>query len=447
MDYTRICFVIMPFGEKDVTDDKGNTQKVNFDKIYDNVFVPAVSQVKLPPPETGNLEPRRTDKDFFTGDISQEMFEYLEYSRFALTDITGLNANVFYELGVRHRARQAGTAIFRQVAAKLPFDIASIKAFFYEYQPDPQAAESRKTITQVLTESLQQNRIDSPVQRALIVQRAIAEQPGPRAMVEADILAAENAIRAGNKPAAITAYRQALVSDPKNNLLHLRLGLLLKDQGDFEDALQHFTKAVELAPEYSDAHREKGIAENKLWRSAKPEERAGEPDGIESLRAAIQYNPQDYDAHASLGGALKRSGKTQEALAEYERAVEVSQGHSYPLLNALKLKAQLKGKLEIDSKLRFQMKRAERSLQAQVSADPPLDPPWSFFDLAEIRLYNGDSAGFLATAERGTEFAANKSEVVTFREALEALSNAGVDQPGLKEGIAMLREREGFFDS
>src|SRR3974377_636819 len=97
-DYTRICFVIMPFGEKDVTDDKGNTQKVNFDKIYENVFVPAVSQVKMPVGEDGNLEPHRTDKDFFSGDISQEMFEYLEYSRFALTDITGLNANVFYEL-------------------------------------------------------------------------------------------------------------------------------------------------------------------------------------------------------------------------------------------------------------------------------------------------------------------------------------------------------------
>ncbi len=73
-------------------------------------------------PEGGNLEPRRTDKDFFTSVITQDMFEYLEYSRFALTDITGLNPNVFYELGIRHRARPAGTVIFRQLAAKIPFD-------------------------------------------------------------------------------------------------------------------------------------------------------------------------------------------------------------------------------------------------------------------------------------------------------------------------------------
>jgi hypothetical protein len=33
---------------------------------------------------------------------------------------------------VRHRTRQAGTAIFRKTAAKIPFDINQVKAFPYE---------------------------------------------------------------------------------------------------------------------------------------------------------------------------------------------------------------------------------------------------------------------------------------------------------------------------
>src|SRR2546423_1678590 len=111
----------MPFGEKEVIDDQGRRRMVNFDAIYDRVFEPAIHAATLP--EHGNLEPCRTDRDFFAGDISQDMFEYLEYSRVALTDITGLNPNVLYELGVRHRARPAGTIIFRQPAAKIPFDI------------------------------------------------------------------------------------------------------------------------------------------------------------------------------------------------------------------------------------------------------------------------------------------------------------------------------------
>ena len=100
MDYSKICFVIMPFGKKPVGD-----RTVDFDKLYDDIFVPAISAVPLP--EGGKLEPRRTDKDFFTGDIKLEMFQYLEYSRFALADISGLNFNVAYELGTRHRARES----------------------------------------------------------------------------------------------------------------------------------------------------------------------------------------------------------------------------------------------------------------------------------------------------------------------------------------------------
>ncbi|MCH7665651.1 MAG: hypothetical protein IH936_06970 [Acidobacteria bacterium] len=118
MDYNKICFAIMPFGKKPVGE-----REVDFDQIYDEIFEPAINAVPLPEPEEGNLEARRTDKDFFAGDISHEMFNYLEYSRIALADITGLNANVFYELGHRHRARESGTAIFRQTDAPIPFDI------------------------------------------------------------------------------------------------------------------------------------------------------------------------------------------------------------------------------------------------------------------------------------------------------------------------------------
>jgi hypothetical protein len=84
-DFDRICFVLMPFGRKKVGD-----VTVDFDAVYDDIFEPAIKAVQLP--EGGSLEPRRTDRDQFAASISQDMFEYLEYSRFALADITGANA-------------------------------------------------------------------------------------------------------------------------------------------------------------------------------------------------------------------------------------------------------------------------------------------------------------------------------------------------------------------
>src|SRR4051812_29797107 len=230
MDYTKICFIIMPFGEKEV-----GGRKVNFDNLYDDIFVPAINAVSLP--EGGKLEPRRTDKDFFAGDIKQEMFDYLEYSRFALADISGLNPNVMYELGVRHRAREAGTAIFRQSGLPLPFDINSIKAFPYDYEPAEEAGKARQLITQVLSESLLRNRIDSPVGIALRQQRNSGN-------IDELLKRAEDAVRKPNFTGAMDLYRQAVAIAPDNPLPRMKLGLMCRDRGIWDEALEQFTRAT-----------------------------------------------------------------------------------------------------------------------------------------------------------------------------------------------------------
>ncbi|MDX2380350.1 MAG: hypothetical protein QNM02_11410 [Acidimicrobiia bacterium] len=40
-------------------------------------------------------------------------FEYIIYSRLAFADISGMNPNVLYEIGVRHGVAEAGTVLFR----------------------------------------------------------------------------------------------------------------------------------------------------------------------------------------------------------------------------------------------------------------------------------------------------------------------------------------------
>jgi hypothetical protein len=76
---------------------------------------------------------------------------------------------VFYELGVRHRARQSGTAILRQVQFedKLPFDISHVKAFPYRYSPEEDAAKAREDITKLLTKSVAEDRTDNIIQLVL----------------------------------------------------------------------------------------------------------------------------------------------------------------------------------------------------------------------------------------------------------------------------------------
>jgi len=420
-NYAETCFVVMPFGKRKV---EGRT--IDFDAIYNQIFLPAIGKATLP--GGGRITAHRTDKDFFTADITMEMFKYLEYSRFVLCDITGLNPNVLYELGVRHRARQSGTAIFRQVDVKLPFDIAHIKAFPYEYKPENNARQSRKLITQVLTESLREDRTDNLVRLALL-----QEQQNPRPEVEQLLKDCENAIRRENWGEAINLMRQAVHVAPENPISRLKFGILLKEHGaHWEEALEHFSAAVETAPDYADAYREKGIAQGRLKQTAEAER---------SLAKAVELNPGDFDALSSWGGILKRKPDMSAAAEKYRTAVRVSEGHSYPLLNALTIEAHCRGSLDLSAD-ELSLARAERSLKLQVKDDPPYNAPWSFFDLAQIRLFQGDHDEFLANLRSGLPFCGSRYMPQTFRETLELLPKDPKAFPGLDEGIQILKKAE-----
>jgi tetratricopeptide (TPR) repeat protein len=417
-DFRDVCFVIMPFGIKTVgTGDEA--RDVNFDAVYAELFEPAISAVRLPADEGGgHLRPVRTDREFHTGHISQEMFEYIEYSRFALADISSVNANVFYELGARHRAHESGTAIFRHGNAAIPFDINQIKAFPYTVDPVENIGESRKLVTTVLTNSLERNAWDSPIMLALRNQRDAPDD------LQDVLLKAENAVRAGAFNEAHQHWLKAGELEPANPLHDIKASAYPKAEGDWDTAIGLLNSALakeatfgEARAEstYSDAYRELGIAQNKKDKKIFP--RAGE----ESLRRAIHYAPEDFDAWASLGGVLRRADDDAGALAAYEMAVEVSDGHPYPLLMAIKLRAKVAGAWDLDMKTTMRLGKAMGFRSAQVEGDPPIDVPWSFFDLAEIYLFMNEAERALETAKRGLALSTADWMPGTFLSALEML--------------------------
>ncbi len=418
--YEQLCFVAMPFGTKEV-----DGTEIDFDQLYLNVFAPAIANVQLP--EGGHLVPHRADQDFFAGTIDEDMYRYLEYSRFVLADITGLNPNVFYELGVRHRSRESGTAIFQSAGAPVPFDISHIRVFTYASSSD---ADARSLVARVLTESLQRNRVDSPVAVALRSQR---ERQGPDRQLDKVLLEAENAIRAGDKPTAVQAYRRAIELDPSNFTLRLEAGVLLRDLGDWVGAVTALDEAVRLEASSAAAWRELGVALNKLSASVS-DSRTGEDE----LRRAVALDPRDFDGWASLGGVLKRKADLQGALEAYERAVTESGGASYPLLNAMKLRAAETGPLVLSGADRLLLKRAQRQRSLQTVQDPPYDAPWSFFDLSEIALYLGDLEGFSRSLDDGLLHCTHGWQPDTFARSLQLASLEGPAGEALRAGIGHL---------
>ncbi len=115
-----LCFVLMPFGVKK---DPGGGPDIDFDRIYQEAIRPAV--------EDAGMEPIRADEERTGGIIHKAMFERLLLCDYAVADLTTANANVFYELGVRHAARPATTlAIFAKHQTP-PFDVNYLRALPY----------------------------------------------------------------------------------------------------------------------------------------------------------------------------------------------------------------------------------------------------------------------------------------------------------------------------
>ncbi|MBV8545787.1 MAG: DUF4071 domain-containing protein [Acidobacteria bacterium] len=129
-----LCFVAMPFGTK--TDVAG---PVAFDAVYRNIIEPAI--------EAAGLEPLRADEEVTGGLIHKPMFERLILCRFAVADLTTTNANVFYELGIRHAARPGSTVlIFAEGRGQLPFDVAPLRALPYRLEGSGVPADPQKSI-------------------------------------------------------------------------------------------------------------------------------------------------------------------------------------------------------------------------------------------------------------------------------------------------------------
>jgi O-acetyl-ADP-ribose deacetylase (regulator of RNase III) len=149
-----VCFVIMPFGDK--LDLKG--RKVRFNDIYAKMLKPAV--------EAAGLQPIRCDELYESGLIQRKMLEHIRDARAALVDISLLNANVFYELGVRHTLRKSVTVLVRRRGTAVPFNIGNMNVIEYD-ETDRGSADAKTRIAEFLLNGLRGPTTDSLVHELL----------------------------------------------------------------------------------------------------------------------------------------------------------------------------------------------------------------------------------------------------------------------------------------
>tara|TARA_R110002111_G_scaffold262504_1_gene338983 strand:- start:172817 stop:173665 length:849 start_codon:yes stop_codon:yes gene_type:complete len=108
------CFIIMPITTPDTNFQQYKGDKDHFKHVLECLFVPAVEKAGFQP-----LVPESTGSEVIHADI----IEKLTSSEMVLCDMSILNANVFFELGVRTSLNKPVALIVDDQTTKIPFDL------------------------------------------------------------------------------------------------------------------------------------------------------------------------------------------------------------------------------------------------------------------------------------------------------------------------------------
>jgi hypothetical protein len=144
------AFVIRPFGKK--KDSAG--KEFDFEAVQATLIDPAIKEAGLAGSTTGEI--------IDAGNIREDMFSLILEADLVICDVTLLNANVFYELGIRHALRRKGTLLIKQSgsADSPPFDVLTDR--YLSYSLDDPAAKTK--LVQSIGATLQSDRrADSPI--------------------------------------------------------------------------------------------------------------------------------------------------------------------------------------------------------------------------------------------------------------------------------------------
>jgi tetratricopeptide (TPR) repeat protein len=421
-----VCFVLMPFGTK--ADSSG--RPIDFDRIYDTIFKPAVNA-------TGLL-PVRADEEQAQGFIHKLMYERLLLSEYAIADLTTLNANVYYELGVRHAARPSTTIMTMAGQAGLPFDVAGLRALPYALTPegvpvDAQGASA--ALVEQLNSCIASTLVDSP-----IFQLIEGMQPPPIDRKRTDLFRERiakleeikdhlSAARAGEKIESIDSIAESL-----GDVSELEAGVVIDLLLSYR-AVKGYEKMLELAkgmnPELSKtaAVRELvGFAQNRIGQSREAEE---------TLQRVIDARGPSSEVNGLLGRVYKdrwkkalKAGDTfvadtclTNAIDTYLEGFETDWRDPYPGVNAVTL-------MEVaDDDRRHELIHAVRYSVKRRLSRKGLADYWDHATNLELAIL-ADDAGASRALGAALSAARVRWELETTAENLQLIADARASRQG-----------------
>ena len=433
---TARAFIVRPFGTQ---------QGIDFNHVSDRLISPVLKRL--------NIVGGTTEVIARAGNIRVDMFERLALADIVIADISIHNANVFYELGIRHSLRPRTTILIRaraktrSRAAEVPFDLKTDR--YLEYDAD-KPDEAQPLLADALEQSLAARHDDSPV--FLLVPGLEPTDPErlhpiPPGFSE-EVVAAR---RSKDRPML------AVLADEAGDVEWGLGGLRLVARAQFAlkawpDALATYEAIREIRPDDPDANLSLGTVYLELGKeveSAAALQRVSGQHDIASAQEAealalLGRNAKnlwvrdwnDLASEAAKHEAALRSPHLETARTYYDQAFSIDQNHWYSGVNALALTAVLaclideqpdvwgerfddddKAKVEANDIKRGRDELAgavSRSLSAEAFRNRRRGEPeniWATFTRADLRLLTSQRPASVTAAYDQARTAATDQEM------------------------------------
>ncbi len=427
------AFAIMPFGRK-----KGfDGQWIDFNAIYQDMIKPALIEA--------GFEPFRADEETVSGDILTDMFQELLLADMCIIDMSIDNANVFYEVGIRHAFRKRGIVHIQSGRSYMPFDVFNVRTIPYHLdsngKPDPEELEKDiATIARVTrdTWNSDQDAVHSPVfnlltgleepdrkqlqtraatgfwreynewaERMEIAKRKkqigdillLTEEINNPLIKEDAIVEAGRSLRSmGRHRLAIKQYRAGQAVNPKNNIFRREEAFHLNRLGRTDDAIVKLENLLEKDPADSEAISYLGRIYREMW-----------SDSWQQIE----------DDTRRIEAAFKSSHWLVKAINTYTKGYRIDQNNTYPGINALTWSVvldSLAAKFDDDQDpdvehVRSILPNLSGAVQFALEKKTNLENAdyWDLVSMAEMMVYSADDPRVVARAYKKALTASKKN--------------------------------------
>ena len=122
----------------------------------------------------------------------------------------------------------------------------------------------------------------------------------------------------------VSLWEDCVNKSPHKSRQHYNLGVVLAQNGNLDDAIEHYLIALKIKPDYLEAYYNLG---NALARKG---------DGkaaIYNYRKALQINPGYFKVYYNMGQIFLKQGEIAKAINNYQEALKINSKMTHALYN------------------------------------------------------------------------------------------------------------------